>query len=491
MPGDASVLFHASRDRKGTFARAVPLGLSDRPYSSRTRSLVRITIIGGGLAGCEAAWQLAKRGVRVRVIEMKPCAYSPAHHSPDLGELVCSNSLRSAILHSAAGLLKQELRILDSLVIETADATAVPAGKALAVDRSLFARLITERLETHSLVTVERRELTHIPTEDHGIVIVATGPLTSNALAEDICRMFGSDGMYFYDAIAPIVTAESLDMSILFAASRYDEGEGDYLNAAMDEPTYRAFVRSILDAEKVDPYPFEKIPHFEGCLPVEELARRGPDTLAFGPMKPVGLVDPRSGKRPFAVVQLRAENRERSLFNLVGFQTKMTHPEQERVFRMIPGLEHATFARLGSVHRNTYLDAPRLLDRYSRARNRPHVFFAGQITGVEGYIESTASGLAVGIMAGLLAAGLPVEPPPAVTAIGALLKHTQDTHSSRYEPMNVNFGIVEPLPDRTPKHRKKEALAERSLSAIQDWKKATEQLSAEGIRRSGACLSVS
>jgi methylenetetrahydrofolate--tRNA-(uracil-5-)-methyltransferase len=262
-------------------------------------------------------------------------------------------------------------------------------------------------------------------------------------------------------------------MSILFAASRYEEGEGDYLNAAMDEPTYRAFVKAILDAEKVDPYPFEKIPHFEGCLPVEELARRGPDTLAFGPMKPVGLVDPKSGKRPFAVVQLRTENRERTLFNLVGFQTKMTHPEQDRVFRMIPGLERASFVRFGSVHRNTYIDAPRLLDRFSRARNCPHVFFAGQITGVEGYIESTASGLAVGIMTGFVAAGVSVEPPPAITAIGALLKHTQDAQRTRYEPMNVNFGIIEPLSDRTPKHLKKEALAARSLAAIQEWKKAT------------------
>lgn len=433
-----------------------------------------ITIIGGGLAGCEAAWQTARRGIQVLLKEMKPRSYSPAHQSADLAELVCSNSLRSAVLHSAAGLLKQELRVLDSLVMHAADATAVPAGKALAVDRSLFARFITERLEAHPLISIEREECTRIPQAEHGCVVVATGPLTSDPLAQDICRLFGAEGMYFYDAIAPIVTAESLDMGTLFAASRYDdEGEGDYLNAPMDEPTYRRFVDAILAADKVDPYPFEKIPHFEGCLPVEELARRGPDTLAFGPMKPVGLVDPRSGKRPFAVVQLRAENRERTLFNLVGFQTKMTHPEQERVFRTIPGLEQATFARLGSIHRNTYLDAPRLLDRFSRAKNSPHVFFAGQITGVEGYIESTASGLAVGIMASFLAAGLAIEPPPATTAIGALLKHTQDDRSKKYEPMNVNFGIVEPLPGRTPKHRKKEALVERSLAAIEEWKAST------------------
>jgi methylenetetrahydrofolate--tRNA-(uracil-5-)-methyltransferase len=437
---------------------------------------MQITILGGGLAGCEAAWQLAKRGVAVRLFEMKPTRYSPAHNSPDLGELVCSNSLRSASIESAAGLLKEELRALGSLIMEAADATAVPAGKALAVQRDLFSRFITERILENPLVTLERAEVARIPSQEDGIVIVATGPLTSDTLASDIGRILGSDGLSFYDAIAPIVTADSLDMGRLFRASRYGEGEGDYLNAPMDENTYRSFVSEILSARKVDPFPFEKIPHFEGCLPVEELARRGPDTLAFGPMKPVGLTDPSTGARPFAVVQLRAENRERTLYNLVGFQTKMTHPEQERVFRMIPGLENASFARLGSIHRNTYLDAPCLLDRFSRSKAHPHVFFAGQITGVEGYIESTASGLAAGLMAGLIAYGVTPEPPPSVTAIGALLKHTRDVPAKRYEPMNVNFGIMDPAPEGTSKKHKKAVLAHRALEAVQAWKSEMNSL---------------
>lgn len=442
------------------------------PTDSRTN----ITIIGAGLAGSEAAWQLAKRRVRVRLMEMKPQRFSPAHQSPDLGELVCSNSLRSAVLNSAAGLLKKELRIMDSLIMEAADATAVPAGRALAVDRDLFAGFITAKIAENPYITLERSEITRIPPEERGHVIVATGPLTSDLLAGDIAAMLGAGGLSFYDAIAPIVTAESLDTDRLFRASRYGEGEGDYLNAAMDEPTYREFVQQILDAEKVDPYPFENIPHFEGCLPVEELARRGPDTLAFGPMKPVGLIEPATGKRPFAVVQLRAENRERTLYNLVGFQTKMTHPAQERVFRLIPGLENGVFARLGSIHRNTYLDAPRLLDRFSRSRAKPHIFFAGQITGVEGYIESTASGLVVGLMAGLLAAGAQPEPPPDSTAIGSLLKHTRDVPVKTYEPMNVNFGIMPPPPKGVSKKARKEVLVQRALAALRTWKDDIERL---------------
>ncbi|MBI4964746.1 MAG: methylenetetrahydrofolate--tRNA-(uracil(54)-C(5))-methyltransferase (FADH(2)-oxidizing) TrmFO [Desulfomonile tiedjei] len=440
---------------------------------------MRITIIGAGLAGCEAAWQLTKRGVNVRLWEMKPVTYSPAHASPDLAELVCSNSLRSASLQSAVGLLKEELRIIGSLIMEAADATAVPAGKALAVDREHFARFITDRIGQNPLIALERAEVTRIPPAEEGPVIIATGPLTSAALAEDINQVLAAGGLYFYDAIAPIVTADSLDMNKLFYGSRYSDGEGDYLNAAMDEAAYRKFVQAILNADKVDPYPFENIPHFEGCLPVEELARRGPETLAFGPMKPVGLVDPTTGKRPFAVVQLRAENRERTLFNLVGFQTKMTHPEQERVFRMIPGLENANFERLGSVHRNTYLDAPRLLDEFSRSRSQPHVFFAGQITGVEGYVESTASGLTVGIMAAMLAQGITPELPPATTALGALMKHTRDEPAKNYEPMNVNFGIMDPPPSGIGKKQKKEFLAHRALEAIKLWKVTVEPREAE------------
>lgn len=433
-------------------------------------SLTEISVIGGGLAGCEAAWQLARRGVHVRLLEMKPLVFSAAHTSPDLGELVCSNSLRSSSITSAPGLLKEELRIMGSLIMEAADASAVPAGKALAVDRELFARYITDRIAAHPLVSIRREEVRSVPSESHGPVILATGPLTSDLLAEDIARVLGLESLSFYDAIAPIVTAESLDMNILFRASRYADGEGDYLNAPMDEALYRSFVDEIVAAEKVNPHPFEKIPHFEGCLPVEELARRGPQTLAFGPMKPVGLIDPATGQRPYAVVQLRAEDREGTLYNLVGFQTKMTYGEQKRIFRMIPGLKDAAFARLGSIHRNTYVDAPRVLDRFSRARKRPNVYFAGQITGVEGYIESTASGLIVGIMAGLLAAGITPEPPPAETAIGALLKHTRDIPAKRYEPMNVNFGFMAPPPKGTHKRAKKEVMAKRALSMLSEWK---------------------
>jgi len=297
-----------------------------------------ITIIGGGLAGCEAAWQLAGRGIPAKLVEMKPHRYSPAHTIPELGELVCSNSLRSSSLTSAAGLLKAELSLMGSLIMSSAEATAVPAGKALAVDRDLFARLITERIISNPLITVERREVTSLPAENKGITIVATGPLTSDSLAQDVGRVLGSDGLSFYDAIAPIVSADSLNMDRLFRASRYGETEGDYLNAPFDEHEYRVFVHAITNAQKVEPHPFEDIPHFEGCLPIEELARRGPETLAFGPMKPVGLVDPATGRRPYAVVQLRTENSDRTLYNLVGFQTKITYSELEKIFRMIPGL---------------------------------------------------------------------------------------------------------------------------------------------------------
>ncbi len=352
-----------------------------------------------------------------------------------------------------------------------ADATAVPAGKALAVDRELFAGFITDKISSHPLITIERREITAIPGENEGWTIIASGPLTSSPLAEDIIRVLGAGGLSFYDAIAPIVSADSLNYDKLFRASRYDEGEGDgdYLNAPMDEETYNSFVADVIQAEKVDPYPFEQIPHFEGCLPIEELAGRGPHTLAFGPMKPVGLVDPRTGRRPFAVVQLRAENRNNTLYNLVGFQTKMRHSEQMRIFRRIPGLEEAAFVRLGSIHRNTYLNSPALLDEMSRARSAPHVFFAGQITGVEGYIESTASGLVVGIFAALLSQGLEPPIPSDATAVGALMKHTRDIPKKVYEPMNVNFGIMAPPPTGVPKKSRKEVVAKRALEALDNW----------------------
>ena len=434
-----------------------------------------ITVVGGGLAGCEAASVISSFGLKVRLVEMKPGNFSPAHKSSHLGELVCSNSLRSAELGSAVGLLKEELRLLGSLIIRAADSTAVPAGRALAVDRELFSRFITNEINENDLVTVDRMELTSIPKAGDGPVVIATGPLTSDELANAIAELVGEKSLSFYDAIAPIVSAESLDMTKLFRASRYEEGEGAYLNAPMDEPTYMRFVEEILKSEKVDPHPFEKIDHFEGCLPIEELARRGVQTLCFGPMKPVGLIDPKTGKRPYAVVQLRAENAEGTLFNLVGFQTKMTYPEQQRIFRMIPGLEHAEFERLGSVHRNTFMDAPKALDEFSRSRKSPHVFFAGQITGVEGYVESTASGYIVGLYAALLAQNVTPEIPPSNTAIGALIKHTRQEPVRQYEPMNVNYGMMDDVAVRN-RRQKKELRAKIALDSVKLWKRRIDEL---------------
>ena len=432
-----------------------------------------ITVIGAGLAGCEAAWVISSFGINVRLIEMKPHIYSPAHKSPNLAELVCSNSLRSAELTSAVGLLKEELRELGSLIIRSADETAVPAGRALAVDREKFSDVITGAIDLNEKISLERREIRAVPDSADGLVVIATGPLTSDELAGSIVELFDEKSLSFYDAIAPIVSAESLDMTKLFKASRYEEGEGDYLNAPMDESTYNRFVEEIIKSEKVNLHPFEKIDQFEGCLPIEELARRGPQTLAYGPMKPVGLIDPRTGKRPFAVVQLRAENSEGTLYNLVGFQTKMMYPEQLRIFRMIPGLERADFQRLGSVHRNTFIDAPNVLDEYSRARSAPHVFFAGQITGVEGYVESTASGHVVGIYAALLSRSVVPEIPPTNTAIGALLKHTRTPPLKKYEPMNVNYGMMDDVSVRNRK-QKKELRAKIALESIRTWKKKVE-----------------
>lgn len=434
-----------------------------------------ITVIGGGLAGCEAAWVVSSFGLRVKLIEMKPVKYSPAHKSADLAELVCSNSLRSSDLSSAVGLLKEELRILGSIVVRSADLTAVPAGRALAVDRELFAKSVSRFIQENGLISVERREVTAIPHPDDGPVIVATGPLTSEGLANSISDLIGETGLSFYDAIAPIVTADSLDMTRLFRASRYEDGEGAYLNAPMDEQTYLGFVDEIIRAKKVNPHPFEDIQHFEGCLPIEELARRGPQTLSFGPMKPVGLIDPKTGRRPYAVVQLRAENTRGSLYNLVGFQTKMTYAEQQRIFRMIPGLENADFERLGSVHRNTYIDAPNALDEFSRLIKAPHVFFAGQITGVEGYVESTASGFVVGMYAALLSKGVHPIIPESNTAIGALIKHTRDKPLKKYEPMNVNYGMMDEVSVRSKKH-KKELRAKIALESIGSLKIRLDEL---------------
>ncbi|MBJ6751307.1 methylenetetrahydrofolate--tRNA-(uracil(54)-C(5))-methyltransferase (FADH(2)-oxidizing) TrmFO [Geomonas anaerohicana] len=427
----------------------------------------QITVIGGGLAGCEAAWQAAKRGVKVRLYEMKPGKYSEAHHLPGLSELVCSNSLRGDSLENAVGLLKEELRRLDSLFMEGAEATKVPAGGALAVDRELFSNYITQKIEEHPDIEVVREELTHIPEE--GIVVVASGPLTSGALAEEIGRLAGNY-LYFYDAIAPIVAADSIDYDKAFRASRYGKGDGDdYLNCPMDEEQYHDFVKELLAAEKVEPKSFEKVVHFEGCMPIEEMASRGVETLRFGPMKPVGLTDPRVGVEPYAVIQLRQENREATMFNLVGFQTKLTWPEQKRIFRMIPGLEQAQFLRLGSMHRNTFINAPELLAATCQLKSDPRILFAGQITGVEGYVESASSGFVAGVNAARMAKGEELVVPPAETAIGALARHITNTEAAHFQPMNVNYGLFPPLIGRIKKKEKRGLLAQRGLEALQAW----------------------
>ena len=427
-----------------------------------------ISIIGGGLAGCEAAWQAAQRGVAVTIHEMKPEKYSPAHELPGLAELVCSNSLRGDSLENAVGLLKEELRRCGSLVMEAAEATRVPAGGALAVDRQLFSDYVTAKVASHPLITVSRGEVTAIPAE--GTVIIASGPLTSELLSKHISQLTNGY-LYFYDAIAPIVTAESLDMTKVFAASRYGKGDGDdYLNCPLSKDEYQLFVEELVKAEKVPARDFEKIVHFEGCMPVEEMAARGPETLRFGPMKPVGLVDPRNGVEPYAVIQLRSENRERTMFNLVGFQTKLTWPEQRRIFRLIPGLEQTEFVRLGSMHRNTFINSPTLLLPTQQLKADPRLFFAGQITGVEGYVESAASGYMAGIAAVRQLQGLPILVPPPETALGALMVHITNADARHFQPMNVNYGLFPDLEGRVKKKEKRAMLAERALAALDAWR---------------------
>jgi methylenetetrahydrofolate--tRNA-(uracil-5-)-methyltransferase len=426
-----------------------------------------IVIIGAGLAGCEAAWQAAQRGVPLTLHEMKPEKYSPAHHFEGLAELVCSNSLRGESQENAVGLLKEELRRLGSLFMAAADATRVPAGGALAVDREEFSRFITEKITSHPLINIVRGEVTGIPSES--LVVIATGPLTSDLLAAEIGRLTG-DYLYFYDAIAPIVTASSINMDKVFRASRYGKGDGDdYLNCPLDEGEYRDFVADLLAAEKVAPHSFEKVIHFEGCMPVEELAGRGLDTLRFGPMKPVGLVDPRTGREPHAVVQLRMEDRAGTMFNLVGFQTKLIYSEQRRIFRMIPGLEHAEFVRLGSMHRNTFINAPRLLCPTFQMREELRLLFAGQITGVEGYVESAASGFIAGVNAARLALGQGPLTPPSTTALGALVRHITNAELRHFQPMNVNYGLFPELPGRVKKKEKRALLAGRALADLTEW----------------------
>ncbi len=427
-------------------------------------------IVGGGLAGCEAAWQLLRRGHPVDLREMKPSRYSPAHRSPLLAELVCSNSLRSGRVEDAPGLLKEEMRRLDSLLMDAADATAVPAGRALAVDRTLFSRRIEESLKKQDGFLLVQEEVTEIP--DGRTVILASGPLTSDTLAESIACLTGRDYLHFYDAISPIVEAETIDRTRVFSASRYDAGEGDYLNCPLDREEYEWFHTALTTGEEVPLHDFEEARFFEGCLPVEVLAKRGALALAYGPMKPVGLTDPRTGRPPFAVVQLRRENLEGTLYNLVGFQTKLTWPEQARIFRMIPGLENAGFARYGSIHRNTFIDSPSLLDASLQLRDREGIFFAGQITGVEGYIESAAMGLLAGLNAAFRLEGKALPPPVRETAIGALLHHITEPGRKDFQPMNVNFGLFTPLGLKLRRRFRGEAYARRALEALEQWKRS-------------------
>ena len=426
-----------------------------------------VRIIGGGLAGVEAAWQLARREIAVNLFEMRPRQKTDAHASGNLGELVCSNSLRSDSLAAPAGLLKAEMRQLDSLVIGVAEKNRVPAGSALAVDREQFSVGLTQAIERLPLVRIIREEVREIP--DDGIAILATGPLTSPALAAQLALRLGEEHLYFYDAISPIVTAESIDMSVVYRASRYGKGDDDYLNLPLTREEYDRFIDALLAAERVPTHSFERFVPFEGCMPIEEMADRGKETLGYGPMRAVGLVDPRTGRRPYAVVQLRQENRERSLYNLVGFQTKMTYPEQRRVFALIPGLAKAEFVRLGSLHRNTFINAPRHLLPTLQWRQRPTLFFSGQMTGVEGYIESAATGLLAGINAANLLAGRPPVVPPATTALGALLRYITDPERKRFQPMNVNFGLIPPLAARLRGKAKKEMMARRALADMAAW----------------------
>lgn len=451
-----------------------------------------VTIIGGGLAGSEAAWQLARAGIAVRLVEMRPVHPTPAHKTGYLAELVCSNSFRSDdCFGNAVGLLHEEMRRLGSLVLAMGDRHKLPAGTALAVDRDGFSRAVTDALASHPLVAIERRVVERLPGREAGPVIVATGPLTHDALAADIRRVGGEKELAFFDAIAPIVHKDSIDFSKAWMQSRWDApgpgGSGaDYVNCPLDRETYEAFVDALLAAEKTEFREFEKeTPYFEGCLPIEVMAARGRDTLRFGPMKPVGLTDPRTGKRPWAVVQLRQDNALGTLWNMVGFQTKLRHAEQVRVFRTIPGLERAEFARLGGLHRNTFLNGPRLLDPTLRFAPMPWIRFAGQITGCEGYVESAALGLLAGRFWAAELAGSEPLPPPPETAHGALLAHvTGGALAESFQPMNVNFGLFPPLPPEIPKSARKRTMAERALRALEGWNATA------GQARPSACQSV-
>ncbi|BAF59428.1 MAG: FADH(2)-oxidizing methylenetetrahydrofolate--tRNA-(uracil(54)-C(5))-methyltransferase TrmFO [Pelotomaculum sp.] len=428
-----------------------------------------VTVVGAGLAGAEAAWQAARRGIKVKLYEMRPEKLTPAHRSGYFAELVCSNSLRAAALENAVGLLKEEMRHLDSLVMACADVTSVPAGGALAVDRDLFARCVTERIAGNPLIEICREEVTAIPEGE--AVIIATGPLTSDALASDISRFTGENCLFFYDAVAPIVAAESINMGKVFRSSRYGKGEAAYLNCPLSREEYEVFWEALVKAEKAPRKEFEKELHFEGCMPVEVLAARGKETLLYGPMKPVGLIDPRTGRRPYAVVQLRQENAAATLFNMVGFQTGLKWDEQKRVFRLIPGLEEAEFVRFGVMHRNTFINSPVLLHPTFQTRKNPALFFAGQITGVEGYVESAASGLMAGINAARLLAGKEPLVFPRNTAHGSLAHYITAADPAHFQPMNINFGLFPPFEARIrDKKERYRTVAKKALESIDRFK---------------------
>lgn len=442
---------------------------------SNTTKHPTVSIIGGGLAGCEAAWQLATRGIPVLLYDMKPATFSPAHKSADLAELVCSNSLRSNDPFSAVGLLKDEMRHLNSLIIRTADESAVPAGKALAVDRDQFSAAITKQITTHPLITFVRQEVAKIPELSDDITILASGPLSSDSLATSLAKLTGKERLYFYDAIAPIIYSESLDMDVVYQKSRYDDGPGDYLNCPMDRQSYQNFITELSNAKYAPLHDFEDAKYFEGCLPIEVICSRGDDTLRFGPMKPVGLENPHTETTPYAVVQLRKENSQGSLYNMVGFQTKLTYGEQQRIFRMIPGLEQARFARLGSIHRNTFICAPEILLPTLQTRMRPDLLIAGQLSGVEGYVESTAMGLIAGLNSFQLVRNQkPLSPPPD-TAFGALLNHLSKTNPKHFQPSNINFGLFPAWEKKVPKRMRGQVRAERSLTARTRWVKQLEE----------------
>ena len=427
-----------------------------------------IIVIGGGLAGSEAAFQIARLGFKVVLYEMRPKKFTPAHKTDLLAELVCSNSLKAFSLENASGILKEEMRILSSLIMESADKTRVPAGGSLAVDRERFSELVTRSIEMNTNIKIIREEVVELP--DKEPTIIATGPLTSEGLIKNLVKLIGEKRLYFYDAIAPIVKADSIDMNIAFKASRYeDKGDGDYINCPMNKEQYYNFIKAIEEAEKIEPRDFEDVVSFERCKPIEDLIKRGPLTLAFGPMKPKGLIDPKTGNEPFAVVQLRQDNIRGDLYNMVGFQTRLKWPEQERIFRMIPGLEKVEFYRYGSLHRNTFINAPALLNETLQLKNAPHIFIAGQLTGVEGYLESTAMGLLSGIFTSIWMKRGKIIPPPKTTAIGSLLYYITHADPKNFQPMSINFGLFPPINMKGNKKERRKAIAKRALTDIKKW----------------------